>query len=69
MAKMIGVLRCVTAERRTRAIAHPTIHVQASIAQRSSGDRYTPSITATTNQPTRNGQRTVRYQAIPEEMS
>ncbi len=69
MTKTIGVPRCVTADRRTRAIAHPTIHVQASIAQRSSGVRYTPSIVATANQPTRNGQRTVRYQAIPEEMS
>lgn len=38
MMNAIGVLRFVTAARKPSAIAHPTIHVQASIHQRSSGD-------------------------------
>jgi hypothetical protein len=69
MMKAIGVLRCVTAARNPSAIAQPTTQVQASITQRSSGDLYTPNTTAATNQPTRNGHSTVRYQAMPEEMS
>ncbi len=69
MMNAIGVVRFVTAARKPSAIAHPTIHVPASIHQRSSGDLYTPNASAATNQPRRNGQSTVRYQAIPEEMS
>ena len=69
MMKAIGVVRSVTAARRTSAIAHPPTQVHGSIIQRSSGDRYRPSASATTNHPTRNGQSTVRYQPIPEEMS
>jgi hypothetical protein len=69
MMNAIGVLRCVNAARKPSAMAHPTIHVQASITHRSSGDLYTPHARAATNQPTRNGQSTVRYQAIPEEIS
>jgi hypothetical protein len=48
---------------------HPATQLQAKITQRSSGDLYSRSAMATTNHPTRNGQSTVRYQAIPEEMS
>jgi hypothetical protein len=69
MTKAIGVLRPVTAARRTRAIAHPPTQVHARITHRSSGDRYKPSASATPNHPTRNGQITVTYQPIPEEMS
>ena len=69
MMKALGVPRCVTAARRPSAIAQPTTHVQPSITQRSSGDRYTWNTRAATNQPTRNGHSTVRYQVIPEEMS
>ena len=69
MMNAIGVLRWVIAARRPSPIALPAIHVQARITQRSSGDRYNCSAMATTNHPTRNGQSTVRYQAIPEEMS
>jgi hypothetical protein len=69
MMNAIGVFRSVTAARNPSAMAQPTIHVQASITHRSSGDLYTPNTSAATNQPTRNGQSTVRYHAIPEEMS
>ncbi len=69
MMKVIGVFRCVTAARRPSAMAVPATHVQVSITQRSSGETYRRRATATTNHPTRNGQSTVRYQAIPEEMS
>jgi hypothetical protein len=69
MMKAIGVVRCVTAARSPSAIAQPTTQVQPSITQRSSGDLYTPNTRAATNQPTRNGHNTVKYQAIPEEMS
>jgi hypothetical protein len=50
-------------------MAHPANQVQARITHRSSGDLYNCSAIATTNQPTRNGQSTVRYQPNPEEMS
>jgi hypothetical protein len=69
MMKVIGVPRWVTAARRPSEIAQPAAHVPVSITQRSYGDLYTPSTMATANHPTRNGQSTVRYQAIPEEMS
>jgi hypothetical protein len=69
MMNAIGVWRCVTAARKPSAIAQPTIHVHASITHRSSGDMYTLKASAATNQPRRNGHSTVRYQAIPEEMS
>ncbi len=69
MMNAIGVVRCVTAARNPSAIAQPTIHVQVSITHRSSGDLYTPNARAATNQPMRNGHSTVRYQAIPEEIS
>jgi hypothetical protein len=69
MMNAIGVFRFVTAARKPSAMAQPTIHVNVSITHRSSGDLYTPNASAATNQPTRNGQSTVKYQAIPEEMS
>jgi len=69
MMKLIGVLRCVTAARRPSASALPATQVPASISQRSSGEVYRRRARATTNHPTRNGQSTVTYQAIPEEMS
>ena len=69
MMKAVGVLRPVTAARRPSAIAHPPNHVHVRINHRSSGDRYRRSASATANHPTRNGQSTVRYHAIPEEMS
>ena len=59
----------VTVARRTRPIALPAIQVHVRTIQRSSGARYSCSTSATTNQPTRKGQSTVRYQSIPEEMS
>lgn len=69
MMKAIGVLRPVTAARSTRAIAHPPTQVHARITHRSNGDRYKRSASAAPNQPTTNGQSTVRYHPIPEEMS
>jgi hypothetical protein len=69
MMKAIGVLRSVTVARRPSAIAHPATHVHPRINHRSSGDLYRRSASATANHPTRNGQSTVRYHAIPEEMS
>ena len=69
MMNAIGVLRWVTAARRPSPRVHPATQVQARITQRLSGDLYSRSAMATTNHPTRNGQSTVRYQAIPEEMS
>lgn len=64
-----GVLRWVTVARSTRPMVLPRTHVQVSTTHRSSGALYSWSTNATTNQPTRNGQSTVRYQSIPEEMS
>ena len=67
--KAIGVLRWVMPARSARPIALPATHVQPRITHRSSGALYSCSASATTNHPTRNGQSTVRYQAIPEAMS
>jgi hypothetical protein len=69
MMNVSGVLRWVTVARSTRPMVLPRIHVQARTTHRSSGALYSWSTKATMNQPTRNGQSTVRYQSIPEEMS
>jgi hypothetical protein len=69
MMKAIGVLRWVTPARSARPITHPATQVKARTTHRSSGALYSCSASATTNHPTRNGQSTVRYQSIPEEMS
>jgi len=69
MMNAIGVARWVTAARSASAIAVPATQVHVSITHRSIGDLYRRTARATTNHPTRNGQSTVRYHAIPEEMS
>jgi hypothetical protein len=67
--KATGVLRWVTLARSASPMTHPATHVQARITHRSSGALYSCNASATTNHPTTNGQITVRYQSIPEEMS
>ena len=69
MMNAMGVSRPVITPRSTSAIAIPATHVYASMSQRFDVDVYRRSVSATPNQPTRNGQSTVRYQPTPELMS